>query len=68
MLKYDTRRVQMVSFNSLYDPILKNTKIRSLCYLPPYLAHVTCATGSHTTPHKNCTTSMFNYPTHMMSL
>ena len=49
MLKYDTRRVP---FNYLYDPILKNVKIQTLCHLPLYLALVTHATGSHATPHK----------------
>ena len=52
MLIYDTRRVEMAPFNCLHDPILKNAKIQNLCHLPLYLAHVTRAIGSHTTPHK----------------
>ena len=68
MLEYDMRRVEMISFNCLHDPISKNAKIRSLYYLPLYLAHAAYATGSHTTPHKIYTTSMFNYLTHIMSL
>ena len=66
MLKYDMRRVGMVPFNCLHDSILKNAK--SLCHPPLYLAYVTHAMGSHTTPQKNFTTSMFNCLTHMMSL
>ena len=68
MLKYDTRRFEMVPINCLHEPILKNAKIHSLCHLPLYLAHVMPATGSHTTPHKNYTTSMCNCLTHMMSM
>ena len=68
MLKYDTRRVEMLPFSCLYDPILMNAKIHRLCYLTLYLAHVTHALGSHATPHKNYTNSMFNFLTHMMRL
>ena len=68
MLKYGTRRVEIVPFNCHHDPILRDAKIHSLCHLPLYLAHVTHATRTHTTPNKNCTTSMFNYMTHMISL
>ena len=40
-----------------------------VCVISPlYLAHVTHATESHTTPHKICTTFKFNYMAHTMSL
>ena len=65
MLEYDTRRIDMVPFNCLHEPTLKNSKIHSLCHLLLHLAHVIHATGS---PRKNCITSVFNCLTHMMSL
>ena len=68
MLKYDTKRVETIPFNSLHASILKNTKMHSLCHLLFYLAHVTYAMESHISQHKNCTTFMFNCLAHMMSL
>ena len=62
------KRVETVPFNSLHDSILKNTKMHSLCHLLFYLAHVTHATRSHISQHKNCTTFVFNRLAHMMSL
>ena len=48
--------------------MLKNAKIQSLYHLPLYLAHLTHAIKSHTTPHTKCTAFMFNDLTHMTSL
>jgi hypothetical protein len=67
MLRYNMRMVEIKPFDCLHDPILKNVQICNLCHLPPYIAHVIHAIGSHTYPHKTCTTFMFNYLTQMMS-
>ena len=60
MLKYDTRSVEMVPFKCLRDPILENTKMKSLCHLPPLSC--TCNSGHMKSfnPTQNCTTSTFN--------